>query len=106
MKQLILITGMILALSACSSVDTKKVDKDLQKPVNCATAEGDIRVLMSEKTHTSDQIAAGVSAIVPIGLIVHSADGTEGKTMKIASGDYNKMIDKKIAEIKAQCGVE
>ncbi len=40
--------------------------------INCATAQGDIRMLMSEKSHTSDQISAGVSAIVPIGLIAHA----------------------------------
>lgn len=106
MRELILITGMILALSACSSADTKKAEKDLQKPVNCATAIGDIRALKAEKAHTSEQIAAGVSAIVPIGLVVNSAKGTEGKTMKVASGDYNRMIDKKIEEIKGQCAVE
>jgi len=105
-RQLLLITSLILTLSACTSVDSKKADADMAKPINCATAEGDIRSLKAEKAHTSDQIVAGVSAIVPIGLIANSAEGTEGKTMKVASGDYNDMIDKKIAEIKAQCGVE
>ena len=60
---------------------------------------------MSEKSHTSDQIAAGVSAIVPIGLVVYSAQGKEGDTMNVATGKYNDMIDTKIAEIKSECGL-
>ncbi len=56
------------------------------------------------KTHISSQTAAGVKAIIPIRLVVNVASGTEGDQAKVASGEYNKMIDKKIAEIKAQCG--
>ena len=105
MTKSLLIVAMVLALSACSAVN-EKGEQDLQKPVNCATAEGDIRALMSEKAHTSDQIAAGVTAIVPIGLVVNAAKGKEGQTMKVASGKYNKMIDTKIAEIKSECGLQ
>ncbi len=72
---------------------------------NCSTAEADIRVLKSEKTHVSQQLAAGVSALMPIGLVAGVAAGTEGTKAKVATGDYNKMIDKKIAEIKQECGV-
>jgi len=37
--------------------------------------------------------------------VAHVAGGTEGDEAKVASGEYNKMIDKKIAEIKQQCGM-
>ena len=73
--------------------------------MNCATAEGDIRALKSEKVHASQQMAAGVTAIVPVGLVVNVAKGTEGSQAKVATGDYNKMLDAKIAEIKQECGV-
>jgi hypothetical protein len=74
--------------------------------VNCATAEADLRVLQSEKTHTSQQIADGVTAIVPIGLVIGVVTGTEGGKVKVATGEYNKMLDAKIAEIKQKCGLE
>ena len=90
-------------LFACAS-GQKKVEKDLKAPINCATAEGDIRVLENEKVHVAQQIAEGVGAIVPIGLVVGVVTGTEGTKMRVATGEYNKMIDKKIAEIKSQCG--
>ena len=32
--------------------------------------------------------------------------GTEGTKLKVATGEYNRMIDARIAEIKQTCGVE
>ena len=93
------------SLMSCAS-GYKKGEQDIKKPVNCSTAEADIRVLKSEKTHASQQLAAGVSALMPIGLVAGVATGTEGTKAKVATGDYNKMIDKKIAEIKQQCGIQ
>lgn len=69
-KVTLTITAIFLStlLIACASQDTiKKGQADAKKPVNCATAEADIRVLQSEKTHADQQMAAGVSAIVPAG---------------------------------------
>jgi type IV pilus biogenesis protein CpaD/CtpE len=94
-------------LIACASQDTiKKGQADSKKPVNCATAEADITVLQSEKTHTSQQMAAGVSSIVPVGLVVGTVTGQEGTNVKVAAGSYNKMLDNKIAEIKRECGLK
>ena len=78
----------------------------MKQPINCATAEGDIRLLMHEKAHVSDQITQGVTAVVPAGAVVGIVTKTEGTKFKVATGDYNKIIDKRIAEIKAQCGVQ
>lgn len=108
MKRLgFVLLGLFLVglLSSCAS-SYKKGEQDMKKPVNCATAEGDIRVLESEKVHAAQQLAAGVSAIVPVGLVVGVATGTEGTKAKVASGEYNKMLDQKIAEIKQQCGIQ
>ena len=94
-------------LTACASTQSvKKGEADAKKSVNCATAEGDIRVLKSEKVHASQQMAAGVTAIVPVGLAVNVVKGTEGSQAKVATGDYNKMLDAKIAEIQQECGVK
>ena len=77
-----------------------------KKPVSCATAEADIKELKSEKADTVDQIAAGVSSISPIGLVVNAAEGTTETKAKVAIGDYNEMLDAKIAEIKKKCGID
>jgi len=105
--------GTGLALAACFSIamtscatQEKKVEQDIKRPIHCATAEGDIRVLQHEKNHVTQQIAAGVMAISPIGLVAGVATGTEGKKIQVATGEYNKQIDAKIAEIKAACKIK
>lgn len=106
---LMMVFCMTVFFSACAS-SMKKQEKmamqDEKKPVNCATAEGDIRSLESEKVHAAQQLAAGVSAIVPIGLVAGVATGTEGTKARMATGDYNKKLAEKITEIKMQCGLE
>lgn len=76
----------------------------MKMPINCATAEGDIRLLKHEKAHVAEQIAEGVTAIFPAGLVLGILTGTEGTKIKVATGEYNKMIDERIAEIKSECG--
>ena len=103
-----LMLSFTVVLASCAS-SLKKQEKmaaqDEKKPVNCATAEGDIRALNSEKVHAAQQLEAGVTAIVPIGLVAGLVTGTEGDKAKVATGEYNKLLDKKIAEIKQQCGM-
>jgi len=95
-----------ISVTSCAAKHEKKVVQELKQPIHCATAEGDLRALGHEKTHVAQQIAAGVSAVVPIGLVVGVVTGTEKTKFEVATGEYNKMIDKKIAEIKATCGVK
>ena len=97
---------LILAISvvACSPV-SKDAKEDLAQPVNCATAPGDLRALESEKAHVGKQIGAGVSAIVPVSLVVNVAKGAEKVHFKVATGKYNDMLDDKINEIKSTYGL-
>jgi len=101
----VLVVGLVLTMASCA-MQQKKVEKEMKQPINCATAEGDLRVLKSEKAHVAEQIAEGVTAIVPISLVVGLLTDTEGTKLEVATGDYNKMIDKRMAEIKAHCGIE
>jgi hypothetical protein len=96
--------GAILA-GGCAQ-QYKKAEKQMKAPINCATAQGDIRMLMHEKADVEDQIAQGVTAIFPAGLVVGVATGTEETKMQVATGDYNKMIDNRIKEIKEHCGIK
>ncbi len=94
----------LISVAGCASNQTR-VEQEMRQPINCAHAEGNIRALQHEKTHTTDQIAAGVQAIVPAALVIGLVTGTEGTNVRVATGKYNKMIDKRIAEIRAECGV-
>ena len=101
---------VLLALASASgcAMEQKNVEKQLNDPsaVNCATADGDIRLLRSEKSNVAEQVAEGATAIYPAGLVMGILTGTEGTKLKVAAGDYNKKIDARIAEIKSTCGIE
>lgn len=96
--------GVAALVTACASQYKQTEQQIQQQPINCATAEGDIRMLQSEKANVARQIAMGVTAIVPVGLVVGLVGGTEGTKMQVATGEYNAMIDRKIAQIKTTCG--
>jgi hypothetical protein len=95
----------IVLLAGCQGPNVQQVQQQEAAPVNCATAEGDLRVLQSEKVSTAKMIEDGVTAITPVGLVAGTATGKEKGKLQIASGDYNKMIDQKIAQIKSTCGI-
>ena len=105
MVSVLLLVFSIMFLAGCAS-KYKKAEKEMKQPINCATAEGDIRMLNHEKAHVTDQIGQGVTALVPAGLVVGVASGSEGTKARVATGEYNKMIDKRIAEIKEVCGLD
>lgn len=75
-----------------------------QHPINCSTAEGDLRALNSEKSYAEEQQALALTAITPAGALIGLVTGTENKKLKILSTDYQKQIDDRIAAIHAKCG--
>ena len=93
-----------VALTGCTERFAQE-EKDVAKPVNCATAEGDIRVLESEKAHVGQEMASGVFTFVPAAIVYGVVTGTEGERLEIAGGEYNEKIDAKIAEIEETCGL-
>ena len=104
MKKIVLAIIVMILATGCSPI-SKDSKQDLAQPVNCATAPGDMRALEAEKTHVGKEIAAGVTAIAPIGLAINLVKGTEKEHFTVATGDYNDMLDKKIAEIKMTCSL-
>jgi len=74
--------------------------------VNCATADGDLRILQSEKAHVAQRVVEGATAIYPASLVVGLLTGTEGTKLQVATGDYDRQIDQRIAKIKQTCGIQ
>ena len=89
------------------AMSQKKVLHTLENPapVNCATAEGDLRVLQSEKANVAERIVEGATSITPAGAALGILMLTETTKWKVAAGEYNKMIDKRMALINAECGL-
>ncbi len=96
----------VVTLATGCAMQEKQTMESLKQPINCATAEGDIRVLQGEKAHVAQQIASGLTAIAPAGIVMGVLTGTEGTKLRVAAGDYNKQIDARIAAIKSTCGVQ
>ena len=106
-KLTILITAIFLSTVLASAEDAKmkKGEADARVPIHCPTAEAAIRVLNSEKEYAQKQVASGIFAITPIGLIANAATSQSG-TEKIEIKKYDKMLDDKIAEIKKKCHIK
>jgi hypothetical protein len=106
-KKILAVILVLVVFPACA-MKQKKVEKSLEGagPPNCATAEGDLRVLESEKAHVAQRVAAGVTAVFPAGIVMGLLTGTQGTKMRVAAGKYNDAIDGRITEIKETCGVE
>ncbi len=97
----LVLSGVIVA---CSPV-SKDAQRELKQPINCATAHGDIRILENEEAHVGKQILSGVTAITPAGAVIGIVTGTEGDKLKVATGEYNRQIEAKIAEIRRVCRI-
>ena len=97
--------GMVILVAGCAG-QYKAQEEAMKQPISCTTAEGDIRALQGEKTNAAQQAASGVTAIAPAGLVLGILTGTEGTKLRVATGEYNKMIDQRIADIKSTCGVQ
>jgi hypothetical protein len=97
------VIGLATVVGGCS-IQQKKTEQQVKEmPVNCATAEGDLRMLGEEKQSTLQRISSGVRMVAPIGLVAGLATGTQGTKYRVATGKYNQMLDDKIAEIKQAC---
>jgi len=100
------IAAAALSFSGCAAQFEQQAEQIENQPIDCRTAPGDLRVLQSEKAHVGQQLAMGVSSVYPSSLIMGVLTGTESTKIQVATGQYNQMIDQKIAQIEATCGVE
>jgi hypothetical protein len=100
------ITFAIAGCSAQAPAPEKQVQANLAKSVDCSTAAADIKTLTSEKARTSQEIEDGAGSIIPIGAVAHLFGGSEKESVEIGTGEYNRKLDAKIAEIQKQCNIQ
>ena len=100
-------TGFLfLFLASCAPPITQEAKQDLQRPINCTTAQDDIAVLQSEKSNVNQQMLAGVTSMVPAAAVMGLLTGRQQDREEVLTGQYNDMIDQKIYEIRSTCGVQ
>ncbi len=95
----------IMVIGAAAFMAIGGPPAEAQRPAYCATAHEDIAHLEHEKKSTLERMAKGVTAIMPIGLALNILRGTEKESVEMATGEYNKRIGMRIAEIKDTCGI-
>lgn len=106
MKAMASLIILFAFLAGCSTPASQEdAQANMAKAVDCSTATADIKTLTSEKARTSQEIEDGASSIIPIGAVAHLFGGSEKNSLEIGTGEYNKKIDAKIAEIKQQCNI-
>ena len=101
---LVAVCAALTMVVACAPT-TKEAKQERKQAVNCATAEGDLRNLENEKVHVAGQLASGVTDIAPAGIVLIVPTGTKGDKLRVATGEYDKQIEAKIAEIKRTCNL-
>jgi len=97
--------GVVLCATGCAAQFKSEEQSAKTMPINCATAQGDLRVLQSEKANVVQQVAMGVTMIYPASAVLSILTGVEDTKYQVATGEYNAAIDKKISEIKRTCGL-
>jgi hypothetical protein len=98
---------VLLGLVGGCAMEQQQVEQGLQNPprINCATADGDLRVLQSEKANVAQRVVEGATMIYPAGAVLGILTGTEGTKFQVATGEYDKAIDARMAEIRRTCGL-
>ncbi|CUJ96610.1 hypothetical protein RUE5091_01699 [Ruegeria denitrificans] len=102
----IMTLASVVGLSLITSDVALAEAEQKRHPVNCATAEGDLRAIAAEKKHAQDQQVESVISILPAGALLGLVTGTENKRLSMLAGDYVKALDDRAAEIKSKCGVQ
>ena len=99
--------ALLAGLTSGCALQQKQVEQSLENPgrINCQTADGDLRVLQSEKANVGQRLVEGATMIYPAGAVMGILTGTEQTKFQVATGEYDKMIDRRIAQIKSTCGL-
>jgi len=100
----VLVLGLLPLVFACSPI-SKEAKIELAKPVDCATAPQDMKILKSEKASVEKMFFNGVTGVAPAGAAIGILTLTEKDKLEVAIGDYNHKINRKIEEIQNTCGI-
>lgn len=101
----VLVTGVLPFSLACSPI-SKEAKIEMAKPVDCATAPQDLRILKSEKASVEKMFFNGVTGVAPAGAAIGILTLTEKDKLEVAIGEYNHKINRKIEEIQNTCGIK
>lgn len=100
-----LLCGVAIVLTACAAPMRMR---DIQAvSANCGNVSHQITMLQEEKAKNDNRLLAGIQSVAPAGIVFNLVRGTFGRNVMIATGEWAKAIDVKLAELrrkKAACG--
>jgi hypothetical protein len=103
----LIVFGLVAAVSATAcAAKYQKVEDSFSEPINCSTARADIQDLHAEKVDKGTEAAMGLKFALPTTIIVGAITGTGGAESDVGTGDYNRKIDQRIANIKSTCNIQ
>ena len=101
----VLLAGIALVLSACAA--PMRMREIEAVTANCGNVTHQITMLEEEKRKNDNRLLAGIQSVAPAGIAFNLVRGTYGRNVMIATGEWAKAIDIKLAELrrkKAACG--
>ncbi len=93
---LLMAVGLLLA--GCATPMTMR-EIHAVKP-NCARIDKQIAALEKEKRENDQRLLAGIQSVAPALAAINIVAGTYGRNVAIATGDWAKAIDRKLAELR------
>jgi len=106
-RGLAIVTALFaLVFAAGCASKYQKVEESMEQPVNCSTAQVDIRALEEDKVSKATEAAEGMSYALPTTILVGAITGTGGAKYEVGTGEYNRKIDERIDKIRSTCKVE
>ncbi|HEX9125417.1 MAG TPA: hypothetical protein VF948_03375 [Methylomirabilota bacterium] len=99
--------GLVVAVSAwgCAS-KYAKVEESFAQPINCSSAQADIAALEADKASKATQAAEGMKFALPTTIIMGAITGTAGSEYEVGTGEYNRKIDERMANIRSTCKLD
>ena len=102
----LLIPCAMLLIAGCAATIPEEEKQTLAKPVDCTTASQDIAALEQQKATPGEEALSAARTVLPAAAVVGAARGELKDRASVASGDYNREIEAKIALIKTTCGLQ
>lgn len=93
----------IVALVTGCGQKYQKVEDSYSKPINCSTAQADIQWLQSNKVDKTTEAVEGAKFALPTTILMGAITGTGGAQYEVGTGEFNRKIDERIADIREQC---
>jgi hypothetical protein len=99
------LVGAVAVLTACAAPMRMREIESVS--ANCGNVKHQIAMLEEEKRKNDNRLLAGIQSVAPAGIAFNLVRGTYGRNVMIATGEWAKAIDVKLAELrrkKAACG--